>query len=155
MSNKISDERSEIDQARDWCTSIIDFIEERSPSSDVFAKFRTVIDATSKRNDLRGMKCLRREMSDWGRSLSEEDREGLEKVLFEKFGRGLAEAGNEQRLEVQAVLKKGKIESELEYRALIERADEIYADDSAVFELKRINGLLAAYHKHDSSPSGE
>ena len=45
------------------------------------------------------------------------------------------------------LLKKGKITKPDEYELLFNRVDEIYADPSKADEVKRLNELLAAYHK--------
>lgn len=48
---------------------------------------------------------------------------------------------------IEKILKKGEISSPEEYELLYNRVDEIYADPKKVDEIKRLNELLAAYHK--------
>ena len=48
---------------------------------------------------------------------------------------------------IEKILKKGKISKPEEYELLLNRVDEIYADPNKTDEVKRLNELLAAYHK--------
>lgn len=48
---------------------------------------------------------------------------------------------------IEKLLKKGKISKPDEYELLLNRVDEIYADPNKADEVKRLNELLAAYHK--------
>lgn len=48
---------------------------------------------------------------------------------------------------IEKLLKKGKISNRDEYELLLNRVDEIHADTNREDEVKRLNELLAAYHK--------
>jgi TRAP-type mannitol/chloroaromatic compound transport system substrate-binding protein len=48
---------------------------------------------------------------------------------------------------IEKVLQRGKIVNSQEYELLLNRVDEIYTDNSKKEDVKKINELLATYHK--------
>lgn len=58
------------------------------------------------------------------------------------------EAVDEARIKaLKKILKKGKISSENEYELVLNRIDEIYADDSKSEEIEELNNLILIYDK--------
>ncbi|WP_316838574.1 hypothetical protein [Pedobacter gandavensis] len=52
------------------------------------------------------------------------------------------------RLQVNQIVKKGRISKEVEYELLISRIDEIYGDIKKVGEIEKLNKLLIAFNKN-------
>ncbi|MCL4684864.1 hypothetical protein KJ059_08940 [Myxococcota bacterium] len=132
-------------ELRDWCIAILQFMAQVDPSSGVFAHAEQATEAAFQRGDLRGLKMVARDVREWATALSPADQQRLDEVLREQFGRGLTEEAEGLRAEVGRILRRGQIDTQDEYRLLLSRADEIYADPSKQDELKSINELLAGY----------
>lgn len=45
------------------------------------------------------------------------------------------------------IIKRGRINNNIEYSLLLSRVEEIYADESKAEEVKKFNELLADYHR--------
>lgn len=71
----------------------------------------------------------------------------LKNLFKEKLNIDYDVVDNARLKVIEKLLKKGKISKPDEYELLLNRVDEIYADTNREDEVKRINELLAAYHK--------
>ena len=140
-----SERAAALKELRDWCVAAIRFLAECDPSSEVFAQSEQAIEAAFQRGNLRGLKMVASDVREWTTALSPGDWQRLDQVLRSRFGRGLADEAKEASSELDRILRRGQIDTQGEYRILMNRVDEIYADESKRVELKRINELLAAY----------
>lgn len=140
-----SQREAEMKELRDWCVVIIRFLAEFDPSSGVFAQSEQAIEAAFQRGNFRGLKMVASDVREWTTALSPSDQQRLDQLLRSRLGRGLTEEAKEVSSEIDRILRRGQIDTQDEYRLLVSRADEIYADDSKRAELEKINELLAAY----------
>jgi hypothetical protein len=139
----------ELKRMADWCRIVIRFKTAdrpgRSPAeAAIDSEYEKVLDATLARSDLRGLKMLRRDLTEWARGLPHRYVAELDALLRAQFGEGLTEEAKAQRKEVQDIVRRGYIETNDEYRLLVSYMDEIYSDPSRQEEAKAINALLAA-----------
>jgi len=88
-----------------------------------------------------------RDFAEWTRGFPDESRGKLDQRLRSRLGSGLEEQDQATLNEVRAVLRGGCIKSDDEYRLLLARVEQIYADDSKAEGVGRINELLAVYHR--------
>jgi hypothetical protein len=100
------------------------------------------VDAALGRSDLRGLKMVRRDLTEWVRGLSGGEVAKLDALLRAQFGEGLTDEAKAQRKEVQNIVRRGCIETDDEYRLLVSYLDEIYRDPSRKEEVEAINALL-------------
>ena len=148
-----SQRETELQELRDWCIAMIQFMGQSDPS-DLFVKFEKIIDETFQDRDLRGLRAVKRDMREWAAGLSPDRHQKLDKLLRERFGRGLVEESKEFHKEVKRILKRGKIKTPDEYRLLTSYMDQIYADDSKRAEAAKVDQLLATF-KPSGPESGE
>jgi hypothetical protein len=74
--------------------------------------------------------------------LNDEQLAKLDMELRNRFGVGLKAAEKKRQKMIGNILKRGVVETEDEYRMLLDRADEIHADQKKNEDLKAINLLL-------------
>lgn len=147
MGKAIDKQRKELEDLRDWCIAILGFMSELSPSH-LFDHTKDAVNAAFARGDLRGLKIAAKDLGEWAKGLAPSDCNNLDVALRTQFGRGLREDAQALRSKVAHILERRTIDSEEEYRLLLSRSDEIYADDSKRSELEQINALLAEYETH-------
>jgi hypothetical protein len=150
--------RSESDEQlgfwAEWCRIILKVEEKTTPQSDADALFGEAVSQAVADRNLRGLKMIARDLTEWAKRLPSEKRKQVDDLLRSKLGKGLAADARSESAKVQRVLEKGEIETEDDYRTLLGRADSIYADESKRDELERINAVLAKYHKAGGNPGG-
>lgn len=140
-----SQREAEMKELRDWCIVILQFMSQLDPSSGLYAQGEQAIKAAFQRGNHRGLKMVASDVREWATALSPAYRQRLDQNLRARFGRGLIEKADESRGEVERILRRGQIDTQDEYRLLMSRVEEIYADESRRTELEKINELLAAY----------
>ena len=143
-SEKNSDE---LNFLAEWSRVILAFIGEITSEPGLLRSFEAGVDRSVERRDLRGLRMMSKDLTEWARSLSVRDQEKLDQLLRARFGHGLSEAAEDARGEINRILRRGQIDTQDEYRLLMSRAEEIYADDSKAGELEQINRLLAAFQQ--------
>jgi thymidylate kinase len=68
-------------------------------------------------------------------------------LLIKKFGKNLSQSDNKVRVQINRIIKRGKINNEKEYNLLLKQVEEIYLDIARKKEVEVINNLLATYSK--------
>lgn len=71
----------------------------------------------------------------------------LNKILLAKFGRTLVDEDKETESEIEKIIKRGKINNKEEYRIILTKVDEIYANESKADVVQSLNNLLLKYDK--------
>jgi hypothetical protein len=134
----------DLQHLHDWIRTITDHLKANAPEmASFFGGLEQSLTAAFRRGDARGLKMMVRDMQEWTRGMPPELVQQLDAQLRAKFGKGLREVSASEAKVIQKILKKGKIETEEEYRLLSSRVDEIHADPSKRNELEKINALLA------------
>lgn len=147
MAKKLNeDQLKELDQLKEWCSTVIKFILENGPAGNtMLMQYEAVINSSYQKKDIRGLRMVAKDTKEWAKGLIESDKNKLNEILESKFGSGLN--GEVDKKNVTQILKKGKIITEDEYRLLLNRVEEIHTDPSKKEEVEMINLLLVEYHK--------
>jgi hypothetical protein len=146
MKKQLKDEQlRELAYIKDWCLTIMDFIFSKSDQPLILAVFNDAINNGYDTQNLRGMRYVYRDTSEWGRGLSLRDIEELNKILYEKFGEDLNTCSKRDLSKINKIIKKGKIANENEFRIVLSRIDEIYHDSAKNEEIEILNMLLRKY----------
>lgn len=135
----------ELQDLRDWCIAVVRFICDLSTATELYTQFEEAIENAHQRRDLRGLKMVSNDLTQWASDLPPEEQDRLERQLTDRFGWGLAKERHDAARRVASILRRGQIDSEEQYRLLVEHADEIHADESKTDEMQQINSLLASY----------
>ena len=146
---------------KNWGLTIIDFISSKSNAADhsffemykdAFSEetMQRLLNQVSGARYMRGLKQAFNDINqlanewtnEWTNSTRENDLRKsqlseLNKILLAKFGRTLVDEDKETEGRIEKIIKRGKINSEEEYRIILTKVDEIYADKSKVDEIGR------------------
>lgn len=148
MPKQLNDiQQKELHHIKDWCLTILNFMIEKSGDNPLFQQFKNIIVETHEKQNLKGLRHVIKDVNEWAKGLSKSDFDELNNLLNRKFEKDLIKEDTKISNKISQVLKKGKISNEEEYRMLLNRVEEIYADESKKEEVKSFNKLLADYHK--------
>jgi hypothetical protein len=146
MKININTAMGELEYLRDRSFLIIDFILNKNVGNPMMQQFKSVIQETYAKSNLKGLKTLSRDMNAWAKGLPQKDIKELELLLAEKFGETLS-GDNITHSVIKQVLKKGKIESEENYRVVYEYLQDISAKDPFYENVLELETLLETYQK--------
>jgi hypothetical protein len=86
-------QNKELERLRDWCLTILQHIKKSVPESDrhnpMFIKFAEATNHGFQTGNLRGMKLMAQDLTDWGKQLNKEQADELNQILRKKFGEDL------------------------------------------------------------------
>ncbi len=137
---------SELEYLRDRSLLIIDFILNKNVGDSMMQQFKSVIQETYVKGNLKGLKTLSRDMNAWAKGLPQKDIKELELLLAEKFGENLS-GDKITHTVIKQVLKKGKIETQENYRVVYEYLQDISATDPFYENIVELETLLETYQK--------
>lgn len=137
---------SELEYLRDRSLLIIDFILNKNVGDSMMQQFKSVIQETYVKGNLKGLKTLSRDMNAWAKGLPQKDIKELELLLAEKFGENLS-GDKITHTVIKQVLKKGKIENQENYRVVYEYLQDISATDPFYENMVELETLLETYQK--------
>ena len=137
---------SELEYLHDRSLLIIDFILNKNVGNPIMQQFKSVIQETYAKSNLKGLKTLSRDINAWAKGLPKEDFKELELLLAEKFGENLSGDKITHNVIKQA-LKNGKIESEESCRVIYEYLQDISATDLFYENILELETLLEIYQK--------
>lgn len=135
----------EAERLRQWCTVVGRAAKRIVPGATLGEMLEMTATRAFERGHVRGLRMLQRDTLEWLRGFDPEIRAAFDRELQDHFGEGLGQAGRERAKAIAAVIRRGHIETEDEFRLLEERADEIHARPAKKKELNTINALLAGY----------
>lgn len=137
---------SELEYLRNRSLLIIDFILDKNLGNPMMQQFKSVIQETYAKSNLKGLKTLSRDTNAWAKGLPLKDIKELELLLAEKFGENLS-GDKITHTVIKKVLKKRKIESEENYRVVYEYLQDISATDPFYENIVELETLLGTYQK--------
>lgn len=137
---------SELEYLQDRSLLIIDFILNKNVGNPMLQQFKSVIQETYAKSNLKGLKTLSRDMNAWAKGLPKKDIKELELLLAEKFGENLS-GDKITHYVIKQVLKNGKIESEESYRVIYEYLQNISATDPFYEKKLELKALIKIYKK--------
>jgi hypothetical protein len=144
------EQQEEFDRLYRETSIIIGFLHEAGQLTDRLAtKYREILEQVKSRNDLRGLRIMRKDDNEAIRDLSPTEQQRLQAILAKEVGTDLDAERRAELALIGQVVKRGQIETEEEYRLVLGRVEEIYDKPDADDEVKRLNELLRAF---DSSP---
>jgi hypothetical protein len=145
MKNNISN-INELEYLRDRSLLIIDFLLNKNVGDSMMQQFKSVIQETYAKGNLKGLKTLSRDMNAWAKGQPQKDIKELEMLLAEKFGENLS-GDKITHTVIKQALKKGKIESNENYRVVYEYLQDISPTDPFYENTAELENLLEAYQK--------
>lgn len=137
----------ELIHIKEWCLTVMNFMISHYEGKDVFIQFSEVIKEGFNKQDLRGMRYVYKDTNEWAKGLPLTHIEELNRILNEKFGEDIKKQTDRDITKISRIIKNGEINSEDEYRLILNRVEEIYADDNKKEEVLKLNKLLANFHK--------
>lgn len=145
MKNNIST-TNELEYLRDRSLLIIEFLLNKNVGDSMMQQFKSVIQETYAKGNLKGLKTLSRDMNAWAKGLPQKDIKELEMLLAEKFGENLS-GDKITHTVIKQALKKRKIESNESYRVVYEYLQDISSTDPFYENTTELENLLEAYQK--------
>jgi hypothetical protein len=140
------EQQEEFDRLYREISIIISFLHQEGQLTNRLAmRYRETLEQVKLRNDLRGMRIMRRDDNEAIRDLSPADQQRLKAILAKEVGTDLDAERRAELALIDQVVKRGQISTEEEYRLVLGRVEEIYDKPDADDEVKRLNELLRAF----------
>lgn len=139
--------KDEFEIIKSWCLFIAQYLIEKSPNALMIDLINNIKCLNNSKKSLKQLKNIRKDFIEWARGLSEDDIKELNNLLSKNSYENLDDARYKSYSEVNHILKRGRIKNEDEFRFLVARVDEIYANENKKAELESINKLLTNYEK--------
>jgi hypothetical protein len=124
---------NDIEQLKKRTSQIATFLLKKSGDKSI-EMVLSIIEATYKKKNVRGLQKIEKDLKEWVKSLSEEHQLELYQNL---------DIDNVNKID--SVVMRNKIETDEEYKNVMERVENIYNDTAFSEELKILNTLLADY----------
>ena len=141
----------------DWCILVLEVMDGMIPDSQTDwgseVTKRNLSDAL-RRQDVRVLKMGYGTFLDWVTSCGPEVRGTVDRALRAKFGEGLPTAYRMQTAEVRAILKRGRVRSDDEFRELEAWVDRAHGTATQVARARRVKEMLASYVQTRSTKMG-
>jgi hypothetical protein len=138
----------EVNTLADWCECMHRFIFDRSLAFRPGFEDMLEVQLSGTRNarargDLRGLRMVHRDLTEAARDLPAKDREELDGILRQRFGRGLESAEEEIALTARKIIERGVIDNAEEFRILEAWLNVLLEDPSKRGEAEEVSILLA------------
>ena len=147
MKRKINQNKlEELIFLKEWNETIVKFFVLKSKDNSLEI-FHQIINETFNKSDLKGMRMIYKDLNEGINDLSLIEFNELNQLLSQKFGTDLTECNNKNLTKIKQIVKKGNINNDEEYRLILNRVEEIYADDNQKEETEILNMLLTNYIK--------
>ena len=148
MAKKLNDiQQKELVRLKEQCLTILNFMIEKNGELPLFDQFKNIIHETFEKKNISGLKYLSKDIIEWAKGLSQIDFASLQELLIKKFGTNMSQSDDKIIIEINRILKRGKINNKEEYNLLLEEVEEIYLDIDKKDKVEVINNLLASYSK--------
>lgn len=147
MKRKINQNKlEELTFLKEWNETIVKFFVLKSKDTSLEI-FHQIINETFNKADLKGMRMIYKDLNEGANDLPLIEFNELNQQLSQKFGTDLTECNNKNLTKIKQIVKKGNINNDEEYRLILNRVEEIYADDNQKEETEILNMLLINYIK--------
>jgi hypothetical protein len=121
-----------------WCRTVVRFLGEGGHlSKPMQAQLEAVIANCEQKRDLRGMRHVQRDLRQMIRLVGKPERARLDSILSALQG-----PTSDVERDIAQILTRGTVETEDEYRLLMDRVNEIFQDPAREGELAAINKAL-------------
>ncbi|WP_162914492.1 hypothetical protein [Taklimakanibacter lacteus] len=142
--------QKEVNDLVDWCEFVCNTtydLYDETRSNKSLRQFQDmqldVLRKARERGDLRGLRMVHRDYVEEISGLAPQHLARMDRLLREKFGRGLDAAKGKIEKKVHSILKRGNIKKADEYRILEAWIGMILDDPAKASDIERINALLA------------
>lgn len=147
MKRKINQNKlEELTFLKEWNETIVRFFVLKSKDNSLEI-FHQIINETFNKSDLKGMRMIYKDLNEGANDLPLIEFNELNQQLSQKFGTDLTECNNKNLTIIKQIVKKGNINNDEEYRLILNRVEEIYADDNQKEKTEILNMLLTNYIK--------
>lgn len=146
---------ADAEHLHDWCMLVLETMHGMIPGprdDDSLEVFRRNLSDALRRRDLEVLKMGHATLLDWVISCGPEFRGAVDRALRERFGAGLPAAYRMRTAEVQAILKRGRVRSDDEFRELEAWVDGASRSSAQVARARRVSEMLGNYVKTRSMP---
>lgn len=134
---------AEVKRLRAWCVAVLESMRDMHPDDAGFLReFQRVVERCT---TVRELRQVSRDLLEWAKELSSRERDAIDRRLKAAFGKGPDAGVANEAAALARISRRGRIANEDEYRLVLARVDEIYADKRHRDELKSLNALLAAF----------
>ena len=138
---------NEIDFLKTWSITILDFLSEKDNDYKMFAETTKLtfakFPAKPNAQMVKGLREAFRDFNEIAKNLPPSKYQELNIALLKKFGKNLETYSNEEV--VFKVIKRDKIISDLEYRIIEEKVNELCQISENSSNIESLNNLLLAY----------
>lgn len=121
-----------------------EFLLKNETSEEIFSQAIDIAYNAYKSNNLTILKRINKELDVWFREMPFDSQFELKQILKEKLNEEIIDKTLDK---IKKVVKRGVINNLKEYKLILNRVDEIYADDDKYEEIIKLNELLVDYHK--------
>ena len=135
---------------KEWNCTVIDYFIKKE-ADPLFKQFHQVIIESFNKNNIKGLKTAYTDNNDMARDLPPSDLNELNQILREKFGYDLTKANDQNLAKIKRIVQKGHLKTDDEFRLLLNRVDDIYADDNMKDEVEILNKLMHDYEDNKRS----
>lgn len=137
--------RAELARLRDRCLLVLDFFAQRGGLADDVPRLRAIVEKAVAQGNLGGLRALGGDLREWMRALPERELNELEQTLATRFGPEVEWDGLKREEKIRAIITRGKVTTETEYRLVSDYLDEIADDPSRAQEVIQLTSALTSY----------
>jgi hypothetical protein len=146
VQRKLSESQmQELNALRDKCVLVLQFLNRRGELGDLARQFSEVIQQSFEANDLRGLRILWKDLSDWSKDLSSDQQLELETLLRVQLHVDSDDERTADVAMVREIQERGRIRNEREYRLVQARVEELRTSQNSVTDVAHLQALLAEY----------
>lgn len=121
-----------------------DFLLKHGTSGVLLNQARDIAYQAYNKPSLTTLKRISKELNVWFKEMPKDSQSELEQILKEELNEEIKDDTSEK---ISKIIKRGQINNLQEYEILLNRVEEIYADDNKKTEVIKLNELLADYHR--------
>lgn len=127
---------------RSRCLMIVDFAHEHSGLGELADEMRKVVENSYATQDLKGLRMVVRDLEEMADGLSPRTKAELDRRLEAELGIDMKAERAMDKLTIEAMVSRGKIRNEREYRMALAFLDSVAGTDDVA---ARLAPLVAAY----------
>src|SRR5947209_319484 len=139
--------KKEAARLHEWCRVVLDTMSELHPEMTSRASLMYGLDVALREGKVAALRIGTKDLLEWVHGLKPGDRARIDQALRSKFGTGLAEDMRAMAQEVKAILERGIINDEDEFRLLQSWVEMINTDPKKQSGTAVISKLMERFVK--------
>ncbi len=144
-SGSAADKDSEMLRLHKWCRIVLQAMERMDPQTTLYADLMRNLDETLRRRRIAALRVAARDVLEWVRGLKPADQAVIDKALRSELGSGLSEDSASMREEVRAIVRRGAIRDDDEYRLVRSWADMESGPAERTLDVATLVSLMDQY----------